>query len=158
MVKINFQKVEEALEEAIRKITINRLLELATFASLIGGRSVQAEEVKDKPETAPGQDQVTLKILSSLQGDLQKLQESDAARFAQLGFTRNDLKKLRGNPKDLLPEDWMKIKEIKEKINEFKLEMRAQLPETDDLTVVETERKKHINKRFNIRDSWLPLK
>ena len=57
-----------------------------------------------------------------------------------------------------MQEDWLRLKALKLRIDELKHELYGQESidaEYDDQ--VDQERRRHINKRFNIRDGWLPL-
>jgi hypothetical protein len=61
------------------------------------------------------------------------------------------------NPAALSAEEWQKVKEIHQKVMEYKKELLQKLPPLTDEQLVAAERKKHINKRYNINERWLPL-
>lgn len=50
-----------------------------------------------------------------------------------------------------------RIRELLQNAEEIKIRLMKKLGLEDDTTVIERERKKTINKRFNIKDTWLPL-
>lgn len=150
MSKTNFTKVEKALSEGLNQITVNHLLELAdSAASSMGG--------EDSKFHLPSQEQRTA-ALQQLDRELKKLHKEDLTAYKSVSYIKNDLKRLLSNPETLTPEDWKKIKIIKEKIELFRRELAKKLPHLSNEQIIEAEQGKHINKRFNVKDGWLPLK
>ena len=55
-------------------------------------------------------------------------------------------------------EDWQRLKVLKEKITELKVELYGEeVTNPQDEDHIEKQRKKHINKRYNVKDDWIPL-
>ena len=161
MVKTNFTKVEEALVEGLRKITVKHLLDLADMASSLEKRpKINTLEPPAAPETKEDLQlrEARMQLITSLNRDLKALSKHDVNTYKELGFKRNDLKKFLEHPDALSPEEWDKIKSIKEQVSTFKKELMKTLPNSSDDDIVNAERKKHVNKRFNINEKWLPLK
>ena len=52
---------------------------------------------------------------------------------------------------------WKKIKRLKEQMDKHRAELAEPMEEGIDEKIVEAERLKHINKRFNVREGWMPL-
>ena len=142
MAKANFTKVEEALAEGLRKMTIENLGEMA-------------DKAKADRTGKPSDDKLTEKkqalILASLKQDLKWLYKKDRTFYKKLEMTKKSVNELIDNPMD-----WDKIKELKIKVEKCKQEMLVEGKESNE-QLVEQERSKHINKRFNINDKWLPL-
>ena len=145
MAKTNYTKVDQAADLGLRKMEIDRLFE-ATPAKSKSKTPVSAEE------------KARLKLLEGVKRDIQHL---DAKRhkelYAALGYKRQDLKALIENPANLTLEEWEKIKQIKVGIEKYRKEVMAQLPTQNDEKIIEEQRTKHINKRYNVNDKWLPL-
>ena len=141
MVKTNYTKVEEAFEDGFRKATVNNLLDMT--GKNTGGVEASA------PTAAQRQ------LLFALKYELRHLEKQGQVPYDKLGVTKKELKQWMNNPSSLTSKDWQKIKQIKEQINEFKKEL-AEKTSSDEIVTI--ERNKHINKRFNVNDRWLPLK
>lgn len=138
MAKTNFTKAEEALAQALDKMTKNRLWELAS-----GGVPVN-EEIKARVYLLFGLE-LGIKRLTRILGN---------EAYKKIGTTKKALEKLSKDIEKLSPEQVDKLKEIKAKVD---AENKA-LPEPSAEELIEKERHKHINKRFNVSDKWLPLK
>lgn len=142
MSKTNFTKVEKALDEGIVKMKSQHLLQEAD--------ALKGIEAMPPKETCAA-------FLNQLQSDLQKVQSEDAASYEKLAFHQVDLAKLIANPSLLTPQDWKTVKEIKERLDQYKKELALRLPHESDQEIVDHEREKHLNKRFNVSKRWLPL-
>jgi hypothetical protein len=149
MAKTNFTKVEEALDEGLRKITINRLLQLADVAAGIG---------QTKPQTKERDEETHAHIIASIQRDLKFIVKKDPSVFSKIGFKKKDVKDFIDRAHALTPEEWEALKKIQEKVESYKKELVKSLPKTSNEDLIEGERVKHINKRFNVNEKWLPLK
>ncbi len=147
MAKTNFTKVEEALDVGLRKIGITKLLQLADVAAGTGKNLLEKE-------SSPPSKEAHIHQLNFLRKDLRQLHKNDPEIYSKLGFKKNDLKELIDKEGSLTPKNWEFIQQIKEKVEAYK----KTLPENSNEQLVEKERVKHINKRFNINEKWLPLK
>lgn len=151
MAKTNFTKVEEALAEGLRKISVNKLLDSADQA----GAAAQPDKAIKSPEkgasTAEGQ------LLAAVHVELKHLQKLGHDPYTKLDIDRKELKKFLDNPAALSLEDWEGIKKIKAKIEAFRKELEK-LPHITDEELVKQEMKKHKTKRFNINEKWVPLR
>lgn len=146
MSKTNFTKVEKAVDDGLQQIIVNHLLELADEAN------------SNKNSTTPLSHDQRTALLQTLNRNLKQLNKSDPAAYKKLSPLKTELKRLLTISAEFTPEDWKKVKEIKDKIELYRKEMLKNLPHQSNDEIVEQERLKHINKRFNINDGWLPLK
>lgn len=146
MAKADFTKVEKALEEGLSQITSKRLLDEAAALNPTG-----------KKKSAPPKPQEALIVLQQIKGELLHLEKTDADIFKKIGMKKGAFKKLLESSAKLTPEEWAHIKEIRTKVEQYKREIAAKLPHQSDEEIVQKERVKHINKRFNVREKWLPL-
>lgn len=76
--------------------------------------------------------------------------------YKLLGITPEEIRELR-KKKSLSDVENKKIQALLLKAKEMKVRVMKKLGIAKDSSLVEKERKKHINKRFNIKDTWLPL-
>lgn len=146
MPKTNFTKVEKALEEGLQRIEVDHLLEVADS---VGG--------KRKKGTLPAQGQRKI-ILEKLENEAKKLQKKDSSLYKKIGFVKTDIKRLIANPESLTPEDWRKIRLIKDRLESYKKELAKLIPVSSDEELVEKKRVEQVNARYNVRKTWLPLK
>lgn len=147
MAKISFTKVESILDNTLRNISIDYLKELGAIANLLD---------YSKPKVS---NQTIEQILGRFQIQLKKLKKHDPKLYSRLNISAADRKRLSLPLADLTQADWAKLKELKETIEHLKKELYGEdFPKKEYEQQVESERLKHINKRFNIRDGWLPLK
>jgi len=133
MAKTNFTKAEEALAGALQKLSVEQLLEQTSSTN------------KEKRSV----------ILKLLQLELRKLQKHDAEFYKNLNFKNKELESYLAEPEKIKDEDWKKIVELKQKVEQKVKEIDSKSNNED---IVNAERHKHINKRFNVNEKWLPLK
>jgi len=154
MSKTNYTKVEEMLDQGMQKIKVAHLLEEADAAGGSHAKQAQAkisQEKSDQKEAPPSH------LISSIRRDLKILQKKDREAYVKLGIKKNYLKKIIETPEALTPEELETLKQIQEKIKVFKEELKKTLPPINDEVIIEAQRTKHINKRYNVNDKWLPL-
>ena len=144
MAKTNYTKVDITAEAGLRKMEIDRLFE--------------ATPGKEKGPSLSPEEKQKQKLIEGLKRDIQYLNPKRHKQlYTSLGYKRQDLKSLIENPSTLTLEDWEKIKQIKAGIEKYRKEVMAQLPSQMDEKIIEDQRVKHINKRYNVNDKWLPL-
>ena len=136
MAKTNFTKAEEALAEGMRKMTVQKLLDETKQAA-------QQEDVK------PSQ-----KIIKQLIRDLNMVMKNDKQLFLVLGFNKDQIKKILSDPTNISADDWKTLLDFKKMFDMYKSKKKREV--VND-RIVEEERQKHINKRFNVNEKWLPL-
>jgi hypothetical protein len=151
MAKTNFTKVEEILNEGLRKISAEQLLELADAAP-----PLQPAE-RDKAARSVGL-RAQHRALLTLTRDLKRLQKLGKEPYKALGVSKEYLKNLLGLERELTTEELEKVSVIKKDLQKFKEELKAKPPKVSDDAIVEEQIKEHKNKRFNIRKEWLPLR
>lgn len=149
MAKTNYTKVEQALMAGLTKMTMHHLLELADRAQAGSGSQAETDAIII-PEARR-------MVIAALRQDLKSLKRKDTKVFSKLGVPKEGIQKILDTPATLTPEEWQQIKEIHQKVVEYKKELLRKIPAVTDEQLVEAERKKHINKRHNIDEKWLPL-
>ena len=146
MAKVNFTKVENAFDKATQKMMIDNLSDLAAIANVI--QDPQANLSKKTAED----------IFVRFQKHLKKLKKGDPKLYKKLELSQKDEDRFALSPKDFSSEDWLFLKALKLRIDELKKELYGeQILDEENDKQVHKERTRHINKRFNIRDGWLPL-
>lgn len=146
MAKTNFTKVEEALAEGMRQMTMQNLHKLAD--------SIQAVESADTKESMA---EAKKKLITILKFEFNWMEKQDNTLYQKLGITRDEIKKILSQKENLTDEEFNHVKTIHEKLTELKKELEKVSPTKSDDELIEKERVKHINKRFNVKDDWLPL-
>lgn len=147
MSKTNFTKVEEALAEGLLKISVEQFLNLADAAS----KNTTADPSQGTPA------ELQRKLIACLKIEISYLYKNDRALFEKLPFKPSDYKKFIANPTKLTQEDWESVKELKRLVDIYKKNEAAKAPPVTNEELVERERAKSVNKRFNVSDKWLPL-
>jgi hypothetical protein len=145
MAKTNFTKVEEALAEGMRKIEVNKLLKAA-------------DDNSEKPAVSETKkiDPILLRRLTKIDQELQLLQKEGKNPYAQLQIDQEEIKRFLKDPTLLTDQDWEKIKELKQKIANFKAAWEGKEDNSED-DFIEQQRKDQKSKRFNINKKWIPL-
>lgn len=134
MAKVNFTKVEEILSEGMRKLSIQKI-------------------VGEDPKSSLKKHQ---KILKQLVRNVNVAMKRDRRLFSHLGYKKEEIQAILTKP-ELSQEDWKYLMDFNEKFELYKAELAKKTTVSDDKQV-ENEIIKHINKRFNVNDNWLPLK
>lgn len=137
MAKTNFTKAENALNNEMIKTTVR-----------------QVNSMADKKN--PNEIESTNKLIALLKFELAWLEKQDKNLLKNQGISKSEIKAFIQKKEALTKEDLDKLLIIKEKIEVFKKEINKKSAKTDD-ELVNKERNKHINKRFNTNDNWLPL-
>ena len=146
MPKVNFTKVENAFDRALQKVFIDNLSELAAIANVIQDpqANVSSKTIED--------------IIIRFHKELKKLKKQDPKLFHQLNLSPKEEERLALSSTEFLQEDWLRLRALKLRIDELKKELYGEESLNAEFdSQVAKERRKHINKRFNIRDGWLPL-
>lgn len=144
MAKTNFRKVEEALREGLEKIKVKKLLDEADQA---GGK------VSEKELEPEGQ----YKVLLVLKEELLFLAKRDPGVYKKVKTSKKTLKTLLSHGMKLTPEEWKKVQKIKGRVDVYRKELAEKRAEESDENLIEQERHKHIYKRFDVSEKWLPL-
>lgn len=143
MAKTNFTKAEEAMAEALQKLTVQQLLVLA---------STNAGTAEDQFKRT----RARALFITALKHEIRRLFRGDRAIYKKLNVTKNAIEQWLISPGTLNDATWNSIVQLKDKVDaETK---KAAENEPSDAQLVAEQRKKHINKRFNVSDKWLPLK
>lgn len=145
MSKVNFTKVEEALDEASHQLFIDSLGELSTIANML-----------QNPEKKIGKDEE--EIITRFQKELKRIKTEDSPLFEKLGLTEEEEEQMLRSFSDYRREDWVRLKCARERIDELRRDVKKKFePSAVNDEIIEKEKKRHVNKRHNVREGWLPL-
>jgi len=145
MAKTNFTKVEDNLDKGLRKMKVSDLCQLADIAAGIG----------EAPSTSKGKLTKTQRLLiQHLKIDLMRLKKKEKKIYAKLQFKKEVLNKQLSEPDSLTKEEWKALHTLRKKTTELITEY---YPNESNEELIEQEKTKHHNKRFNVKDTWLPL-
>lgn len=145
MRKTNWSKAEDSFAKGLHKLEVEQLLQLADEAS---GK----KQKKKHEELSPNQMMILVNI------ELNRLKENDPKLIKELNIDKKELKKLTvlaaEDPKRLKPEDIEKMKGWLQALGALKSRRSKELPSEKEMI---EERKRHVYKRHEKRDKWLPL-
>lgn len=144
MAKTNFTKVEESLKSGMEKLQIKKIVD-STDKQLSEKEDLRLKRVEKK------------KIIFNLIATLKKLEKADSKFYTKIGTPQATIKKLLESPSKLNEEDWAKVLKLNDKIKNYLRVYSSALKEESNDELVEKEREKHVNKRFNIQEKWLPV-
>lgn len=137
MGRTNYTKVEGILKEGMLKMSVDNLLELADTAQGMG------------KEKAPKND------IGFIERELLWIYSKDSHVFKNLHLKKKRLKAIFDHPEKVTLEDMAYLAEVKEKLAKYKKE---KLPYLSDEDLVKHEQERHVHKRYNTNEKWLPLK
>ena len=139
MAKTNYSKVEDLLSQGQERLKIQGWIDMT------------------KVETTTEEPNPKAYLIFSLNRGLDLLPKNDTQFIKELGIAKADILKLIQDPEKLENKDWALIKEIRLKLKAYLSKVAESLPEVTNEDLIEAERIKHLNKRYNTRDKWLPL-
>lgn len=154
MAKPNFSKVEGLLTKRLEEMAIEKLRNLADKATAMGD-SGQAKGAQERIASTE-QEKDRKNWITSIKRDMEILHSKDKGILKSLGVNRKELLGFLDKPDEIDEKGWEFIHSLFEKLGQFKVEYLKEIGDTDE-SLVEAERVKHINKRFNVNDKWLPL-
>lgn len=149
MAKVNFTKAENAVAEALQKIMVEQLSDLADIAS---ESAASAATLKDIQLAKQAKERSL--ILYTLYCDLGRLQRLDRDFYKGLALKKKSLESLMKNLTEITDEQWQKVLTVKDIVT-TKLKKLSALYSDDQ--VLQAQRHKSINQRFNVSDRWIPL-
>lgn len=156
MAKNNYSKVEEALAEGLRKMKVNELLEISDKNT-----KAPAESKEEVPGTAliskTDPESQEKQLLKAVQINLNYLKKAGLEPYKRLKLNKEELAQFLKNPEKMSDADKIKMKKLKEQLDLLKSELKDK-PQSSDEELIKKETKAQKQKRFNIRDNWLPLK
>ncbi|MBA3817053.1 MAG: hypothetical protein H0X29_11160 [Parachlamydiaceae bacterium] len=153
MAKTNFTKVEGMLDEGLRKMTVEHLLNLADTAQPESGKPSS----KDTPQDALKQANSGLQIILALQRDMKFLDKKGQEPYELFGLNKKTIEKYLKKFETLTPQEWEEINDTQGKVRKFRKDLEKNMTEKDNDDLITQQRRSHVTKRFNINDKWLPL-
>lgn len=156
MAKTNFTKVEELLQDSIVKKQVENWGKMADIAQQVVRPEMR--KLVEKASLAAEKVEIDKKALVHALTRAKK-DYKDPKFYEAIGISPEELDALLKNPKELKSEDWNRLQDIRSKVAAYKKsDIEQHIEKSGDDAIVNEERRKHINKRFNVRDKWLPLK
>lgn len=147
MGKTNFTKVEESLAQGLHKMEVQRLLQEADKAS---GKPPPPKK-EAEPELPPEKKQ----MIKDLELNIARLKAKDSKIYDKLKVKRSTIERFIKQSLKLSEDDWKHAAILLKRTENLLKEM---FPSKPDDKLVEDEQTKHLNKRFNVNEKWLPLK
>ncbi len=141
MGRTNFRKAEDSFAETMNRFAKEQLLAEADQAKGVAAKEPQGIERK--------------RLLKILLVKMKRVAQTQPELYNSLGVTRKELQGWAIDPSKMSEEEWKKLEKAYEILTKTAEE---KVPESVNDTLVQEERHKHINKRFNVNDRWLPLR
>jgi small-conductance mechanosensitive channel len=155
MAKTDFKRVEDALDEGLQRMTQNRLLDYSSIASQVGvGTDSLSHKRQQAAEVTLHQQQERKLLAAAVNFDINQLFKKNHQLYTALNTNHEEITALTKDITSLKEDQWQRLLEIKASIEDYKSKMPDTITDDD---VIAKERIKHVNKRFNTRDHWLPL-
>lgn len=154
MVKFDYTKVEQAFDRSVNQATVSDIQVSAVWLNLTEG--TLAYQTKKDPKNDLINKTIE-KILLNVIRHLKYIKEKHPDYYIQLAITTDEETRL-SNPNKLTQENWKRLKEINDKIEEYLRSNRNSTKENpEDAAQIETQLKEHIHKRYNVKKGWVPL-
>lgn len=154
MTKTNFTKVEEALTVGLRRIQLDKLLEEADEAR---AKATGQPEAPPKPPESKELEERRRKA-QILKITLKYLLSKDPQLYTKLKVKQDEVGKFLDRVDAFNEKELQIFAVLTERIEAVKKEVVAREGSAGDDALIEQQRRKHITKRFNVQDKWLPLK
>lgn len=149
---INEWRIEQALAEVVAESEKDDVPTPSPYPE----KTITAPD-EDQAEAAIPQDKYVVSPVYILRKHLLWFIRKRVANiYKLLGTTKEEVIAFRKKT-ELTPDDYTRVGEILTKANEINQRLMKKLGIDTDDALIEQEIKKHKTKRFNIRDSWLPL-
>jgi hypothetical protein len=152
MAKPDYNKVEAALEEGLLRM---RAQELAKIAEFYQKPSKGAQYLRQRRERLEH-----WSLLKELLYDLNKIHKLDREGYKSLSINRKKVREWIEHFDDISEEEWDKIEEAEAEVYRYKKRILKEqgIKDSEHLPgKIQDERAKEENRRFKVRDGWLPL-
>ncbi|MFT5318531.1 MAG: hypothetical protein ACI8RA_001796 [Chlamydiales bacterium] len=146
MAKIDFSKVEKAMDIHAKKMFIEKIINMTE----------KEKKAKDEEEKAIKNKHMG-NVLHGLKKDLDRLSEKSEAMWEALGITRDEVTKFIENPGKLSKEDRDTIKILMKKVKEYKNSTGKAIEEEINDDIVQAERARHEDLHINLNAKWKPI-
>lgn len=171
MAKINYSKAEEAIYASVYQKAVYEMLEEATLANLTAGIQPSSQEnasqdLSEKETQAILQEKVKTdkiidQMLARFREKMTHLKNKHPEFYQQLDISSEEEQRFLAKPEEFTRNDWVKLKIVKNKIAEYESLAKTQAPSLgtnkEDLSQIESQKKEHLHKRYNVKKGWMPL-
>ncbi|MBT3393534.1 MAG: hypothetical protein HN411_00275 [Waddliaceae bacterium] len=162
MAKTNYGEMEKSISRTLKKYKRDELLVQADEAqkelkSKKKNETRRKEATTKKERVQATKEEVKEKAFDAIKKKLSMLNNrSKRVLFEKLNLNKEELKKYISDHNKLSREDWKMIKQIQKQISTYSENIENFEQEFND-KIINSEKNKHVNKRLNVRDNWLPL-
>lgn len=140
MAKTNYNRVEDALKKGLEKIKVETLLE-ETESHKTSDKSKKERKLSPK------------QMLLLLKQDLKQIEKTEPKIYETLGIERKRIATLLKDPSQIGEKEAEEIRALYEKSRPLK-EKLVDKP-SEEILAAEIDR--HIYKRHNVKEKWIPL-
>lgn len=153
MAKINYTKVEEAIERLFLEGLVKRLHH---FSKIMENFSSGPPLLERKP---PDKEAV-VSALQQLNEVISKIRKHNKELYSQLNVDTLQLRRLMREPHNISYKDWDDLQTLRIKAMKLLTDLQQnsqQNSQEGDQALIEKQKKTHKTKRFNVRDKWWPV-
>lgn len=159
MPKTNYQKVEGAFDEGLRKLLIDKLLESTEKKPKQHEAEEETPGITFEVESSEAQRQkeVRIQTLLTILRDLKFVYKLDSQVYKNMKISPKKMRRYVENPAALSPQEWEEIKKIKHDVEVYHRDLLDKLPLKSNEEIIDEQRKAHTTKRHKVNPNWLPL-
>lgn len=158
MAKTDFKRVENALEEGLRRMSVSRLVEHAgTTGNPTKGEASTRQRRQRSAEQSLKRAEERRMMATKMQFDINQLFKKDHSLYTTLGTYHDEITDLFKRADTLQDQEWERLQAIKGALDAYKQQHRQQEEQIADDDLVAKERKFQVNDRYNVKRGWLPL-
>lgn len=155
MPKNNYEKVDAAMDSGLLEIKAKQWLKESELKSKLKEAPENLRSARERlAEVAEERRKERRLTIAATQFEVDRLFIKNRHLYTTLGTYHDEFTDLLAHA-ELDDDKWKRLLEIRDKLMAYKKELDKKLVSDDK--IVESERKKHINKRHNVKDGWLPL-
>ncbi len=156
MPRNNYEKVDQAMEAGLLKMKAERWIKESEKVSEVKKSPENLRSTREKLAEVTEQRRKEHRLIAAaIQHDVDRLFLKDKHLYTALGTFHEEFIDLIAAAESMDESKWKRLMEIKESLEAYK-KIHLHKPVSNE-SLVELERKKHINKRHNVKDNWLPL-
>lgn len=158
MVKENYDKVESAMDETLQKLKAEKLIHDSGQSSNFGKFPENLRSTKAKLAELNEQRKKDRRLLAtSMKIDVDKFFKKNKQFYTFLGTFHEEFVELIQSADSMDEALWKRLMEIKSKLDQYRANQKKLEPPVSDEAIIAQQQKKHINKRYKVKDGWLPL-
>ncbi|MFA6915897.1 MAG: hypothetical protein WC222_05835 [Parachlamydiales bacterium] len=158
MSKENYDKVESAMDETMQKLKAEKLIHDSGQSSNFSKYPENLRSTKEKLAELELQRKKDRRLLAtSMKLDVDKFFKKNKQFYSYLGTFHEEFLDLVHAADSMDDPKWKRLLEIKAKLDVYRANQKKMEPQVSNEALIKQQLKTHINKRYKVKDGWLPL-